>query len=497
MKNHLLLFMVILSCTHTFAQSPDINELASCANGLQVILKSSYLGSCQSQSGNGVTGYYYHYSLEVKNRTSNSVTLDKIFFYFYGRTPFSISCLTSRAGESTSITYQSHTFAGFENKIFGEFDLMFYSQNENIDLINRSQAQAKNVCNGTTQSLSSTSIQGNYNSQSFNRAQSQADDLVKQGKEKEAIALLENYKNDHPEETSLIAKKQEAIRSQLNKRLDQEQKTREKQEVAAGAAEVGMMYYLGGFIYANVGKDKPQNIQTANTWRFNFTQGFSFALMPTYNNEVISNVVGYQNTTTQTIENGSVATLNYDIGLQFWPYYGNNFGIGIMANGFGGYMPLPGSNASYRYQYGGQAFLGLPEVQLNVMYLLGDRGFSKSYRFSSSIASTEITDTGKGAAAFSRLMLGPRFSFGSDDFKKKHLEAYYIMENYPNMKQIKATGVNVTYYAHNRLKIYAEYFPNAARMGTLNDGYTISDGVTNNSTLVLFGVIRTIDVFGN
>lgn len=329
----------------------------------------------------------------------------------------------------------------------------------------------------------------------FNKTQKKAGELEKTGKYEEARQVWEKYKRDHPEDSARAEKEQKKIIAELGEKNDKDQKQRNAAGLAAGTAQVGLMFYLGGFMYSGIGKDKPQNIQTRNGLRFNLTYGYSFARMPIYTNRDRSSYIGTQPFNTKSVDKGTVNTLNLDLGIQFWPYYGENAGIGIIANGFGGYLPLAGTNSSYNYQYGGQVFLGFKSFKVIGTYLMGDRGFDYSDTFTTSIGSGTTYTQSNGASAFKRLMPGIRISLGQADFKTDHIDLCYILENYNNMKDIKASGLNITYSNHNRIKIYAEYLFNAARIGILQPGNELDSGLTNNGSYFVFGVVRSLDIF--
>ncbi len=274
----------------------------------------------------------------------------------------------------------------------------------------------------------------------------------------------------------------------------QAQELRNQKETSARNEQFNLMADGVGIIYKNLGVDKDNNVFVQSTRRFNLTLGFSFALMPIYSNNKSENYFGTAYNYTYTTETRSIPTLNLDFGLQFWPWYGENWGVGLLAEGFGGFLPLAGTNFSYQYNYGFQAIAGSKKVKASFKYLLGDRGISYSDTFSGGTGSSKSFYSGEGATYFSRIVIGPRFTFTSSEGVKRHLEVNYMMETYKNMTQIKSMGFNLTFVSDNRLRYYVDWMTNAARIGEIN--YELETGVTNQGFMLTIGVIRSFDWFG-
>lgn len=274
----------------------------------------------------------------------------------------------------------------------------------------------------------------------------------------------------------------------------QAQDLRDKKETAGREAQFNLMADMVGIIYKNLGVDKDNNIFVQSTRRFNLTLGFSFALMPSYSNSKYESYAGTTYFRTFSTSKGSIPTLNLDFGMQFWPWYGENWGIGILAESFGGALPLAGNNYSYQYNYGFQAIAGSKKVKASFKYLMGDRGILYSYTFSGGTGSSKTFYSSEGASYFNRIVIGPRFSFNSSKDVKRHLEVNYMLETYKNMTQIKSMGFNLTLVSDNRLRYYVDWMTNAARLGEVL--YDLDADVKNQGVMLNVGIIRSFDWFG-
>ena len=306
---------------------------------------------------------------------------------------------------------------------------------------------------------------------------------------------LEAKPND-PTAQQKIKELEEKAKSQraenYRKANQQAQNLRDKKETADRNAQFNLMADGVGIIYKNLGVDKDNNIFVQSTRRFNLTLGFSFALMPSYSNRKYESYFGTTYTRTFSTSTRSIPTFNLDFGMQYWPWYGENWGIGILAEGFLGALPLTGNNSSYQYNYGFHAIAGSKKVKASFKYLMGDRGISHGYTFS--LGSSKTFYSSEGASYFNRIVIGPRFSFNSSKDVKRHLEVNYMLETYKNMTQIKSMGFNLTLVSDNRLRYYVDWMTNAARIGEVL--YDLDADVTNQGTMLNVGIIRSFDWFG-
>lgn len=317
--------------------------------------------------------------------------------------------------------------------------------------------------------------------QEQDNTQKKADALVDQGKYDEAIAVWEEHKTKYPGD---IPKAENEITAIKIKKQDHKRDVNSKQENAAATEQVELMTVLGALMFKDMDKDgtKSSFNKGDGGTRFNFNMGYSFSSMPIYDNA--DSEYG-----TYTSSAG-VNTLNLDIGLQFWPYYSDFLGLGLISNAKGGYLPIGGQNFSYQYDYGAQLFLGARAVKLTALYQMGDRGFQHIETFASYTGDTYYDS--EGAAKFTRMVIGPRFSFGTTH-PVGNLDLLYVMESYPNMSSISASGFQIIYSSHNRIKIYGEAILGAARMGVIK--YELQDDVKNNGLIIQIGVVRMLDWF--
>lgn len=476
----------------------DGDQLISCKNGLQVKLSSEFLGSCESQTGNGVTGFYHRYKIEVQNSTGSTISSPGNF-YFYGKTPLSIKCIPNNAGESYR-TSGTHSIPPNSTRQIGEFDLMFYDETGNDEFMKKSILQLKNVC-GSSGALSTplgnktATGQTKNSSVSYSKDQDKiatakrAEELEKAGRYEEAKKVWDQYETRHPEDSELATSKRRDIHSNMNNNAQAARNAQEKKSTAELSAA---MLAFGVVMYKGTGEDKSDKNKYADkSWRLNFTCGYSLSFMPVYMNSVSSIYTGSQTVTFYEAEKKQIGTVNLDLGFQYWPYYGKNAGIGLIADGYGGYIPIGGSTFSYLYQYGLQAYGGLSNVKLLGSYSMGDKGFSTLQKFAT--GTYDDSSSGEGAARFTRIQGGLRFSFNTDTHPVHHLDVSYVMEKYPNMKQIDGSGINIAFSGHNRLRIYAEYMFKGARIGIIEPDFELE--AKNTGSYIRFGVIRSMDWF--
>lgn len=494
MKKIISIVALLTSFSLACAQSETVTRLQSCPNGLLVTLKSKFLGSCKSPSGNNAIGYYYRYSLEVENRSGQSINQQhNANFNLHGVQPFNIACLDNDAGLSISFAISAHEYKPYEIREVIQFDLMFYDKYDNTQVISNSKLFAQNVCGSSTGTSGATSSRSTSQltqtkGQDKSATQKKADELEKAGKYDEAKKVWDQYEVRHPEDADLAGSKRKDIHTNMNNKAQAARDVKQKQETAALAAT---MITFGAIMYKGLGNDKGKNKYAERSWRLNFSCGYSIAFMPVYMNSVSSIYNGSGTNTYFDAESKTVGTVNIDLGFQFWPYYGKNAGVGLIADGYGGYIPIGGSTFGYLYQYGAQAYAGANSIKGIFSYTMGDKGFSTVQKFSS--GTYDDASTGEGGAKFTRMMGGIRISINTNTHPVHHFDLSYIMESYNNMKKIKGNGFNLTYSAHNRLKIYGEYMFTGARIGVIEPDFTLD--AKNTGFYIRFGVIRSMDWF--
>lgn len=438
----------------------SIKTLAACANGLRITLESRFLGACYSTANED--GKYFEYQLVLENASATALTYGAYNYFFKGSAvaPKGDCSFFSKIGTSTSINASGSSLAGYGKKEH-RFGLGFLSAPENEMLVQSAVDQSKKFCMTSGSSLTPP-----------------------------ASATSASQSSLQPDQKQIEKNKAEYARQNIS-----DQKKRDASEKAAQASIFASMISLGGFMYNNLSKDSEKSLYNGGSWRFNFNVGYSFTSLPIYETVAQESYNGVTKSMDYSTRQGASNTLNLDLGLQFWPYYGDHFGVGVIAEGNAGYLPLAGENSSYTYNYGIQGMVGAASFKLSALYLMGDRGGSYSRVYSDQFGKS-MTNV-EGASKYSRFMVGPRFTFG-EVHPLRNLEILYITERYANLKRIKGSGFNITYAANNRLRIYAETMLKAARVGVLTSDYleTFDGEVNNTGMYVRFGVVRMIDRFG-
>ena len=102
-------------------------------------------------------------------------------------------------------------------------------------------------------------------------------------------------------------------------------------------------------------------------------------------------------------------TMGNSAGLEFYPYFGKNFGVGLISSGFFGYLP----QSSNSYYLGFSAFLGSEHLKLLGEYKSGSRSTDYSLDVGSEFG-LDIVGTGGGNYDYNAWGIGLRIG-GYDD----------------------------------------------------------------------------------
>lgn len=471
--------------------------LIQCASGLKLSLLWSKLGSCTSTANE--QGTYYSYNLIAENISSSAIEFGGYYYFFKGTVlPPSGNCsFFSQVGEWVKLQVYASTLHPYQRKE-NKFALGFVHPSQHEALINQAIQLSQNHCGSSHVPANASTSVGAYQTHAV-RARQYENDM----KYDLAISEWQLALSLKPGDTEATRAIERLNQKQIKKNKDDyaaknvsDQNKRNAKERAAQASIFASMAAIGGFMYNNITKDTKRSTYARGAWRFNFNIGYSFTSQPIYEPVESESYNGVTMRYDYYVSNSSSNTMNLDLGLQFWPYYGDHFGLGLLAEGNGGYFPLAGENVSYTYQYGLHALLGPKAFKVSIRYLMGDRGASFSNVYSDEFG--KRTSQVEGASTFRRSLVGTRISFGQAH-PRRHLDFYYVIENYPNLNNIKGNGFQISYESHNRLRIYGETMLKAARVGVVGPEFTktlSADGVRNTGMYIRFGVIRMIDRFG-
>ncbi len=283
----------------------------------------------------------------------------------------------------------------------------------------------------------------------------------------------------------------------LQNQLNEDQQARDELSAESTANIASSAGLLGALIFNDVGPefDRPKNKFRKGSWRFTINFGYSAALFPAYVNRT-SNIATITTTTstTSTIA-GLPGAPGLEGALRFWPFYSKHFGFSLGGQATGAMLPISGHTLLYDYNYGVKAFLGSGPVKLLAEYSMGDRGLDhvRNYSLAVSNLGSENQNLAVGATFYSRIGFGPRISF-STYTSLGNLELLYVMEDYENLKRISGHGLQVNYYAHNRIRVSAEVLFSAARIGIIS--HALEAGTQNTGSIYKLSVTRSWDSFG-
>lgn len=271
-------------------------------------------------------------------------------------------------------------------------------------------------------------------------------------------------------------------------------------DAATGAAvSVGaLMTAVGGALFSNIKNDNPYEIFKGNSWRICPSLGFAFTSAPIFHNSDWNFYDG--NSYINTKETISQQTFTFDLqgGLELWPLYGENAGVGMFAGLSGGAFI---ENMRFGYEYGVKGFYGVPAFKMFIEFSKGYRLF----KYDPTINPDEF-GSGKSQYTYNRISVGPMITWNGYfiDDTRINLSLLPIFElpdrrilNNSNKPLINNffNGISLNLHAENVMRIFADIFWSYLRTGDIE--YPIDSEMKTHTLFIRGGVIRTFDFFGN
>lgn len=205
-------------------------------------------------------------------------------------------------------------------------------------------------------------------------------------------------------------KKQEALkqeRAAQAKRREQARQQEQAMVASVGAAQVGIMFVLGGFIYNNYGRIHDGSIYTNDNLYFGIDGGFGFSSSPIFYNADDSESDHYR--FSSTLDLNTKIYFGYERVLEDLYEVGGEAYVGATAG------LLPTGDTQLNYHIGGKVFGGLTMIK----FLFGFEHGGREFR-SQSWLSTEDFGSGKTIYSHSTFSYGVKFNFLDPDGLTRH-----------------------------------------------------------------------------
>lgn len=337
------------------------------------------------------------------------------------------------------------------------------------------------------------------NQQRKNEERSKED---QQKKEEEARKKEEEARKKEEEEERLRREEEERQRLERQRKFYEEKdKIRQNNQNTAnslGSQALLVHYALGKIIYKNIGEDRYSNIYKGNNYKLNFHAGYTFTSIPTYFNSSRQSYDGNRMSYSNKTINDQTGTFELNGGFEFWPFYGEQYGLGVggtISLGHGLLFQQFSAFTNARIQ----GFAGSRKFKIFGEFSVGNRAVKNN-------AWIEPLELGSGRTGFfyQRLKLGPRLNFESDFFgnTKGVIDILPIFElpsfsknnilGPININWLPGLAINLSY--DNRLQFFTEYFWSYQRGGEVE--YSFSKRATFAGKFFKIGVLRNFDFFG-
>ncbi len=315
------------------------------------------------------------------------------------------------------------------------------------------------------------------------------------GEDEEIISEEEQYRQEYEEaqkqkEAERIQRKQEYDR--LNKEIEDG-----NTELAIQLAiyTLGLAYKLGkDLIYKDMGFNGIQGSYKKNAPYFGTGVGYTLTSAPMLTNSEIEDFNGNNFSYTRKTINHQTVSMDLEGFMEFWPFYGDEFGFGFVANGAAGL----GVESSKLEANGGFAgYFGKKHFKLLTSYRVGVRSFSHFPWIS-----PQELGSGKSQYKYQRLSVGTRFTFPAQfqGATRAHIDISALFEQpdfntasqSTSLLQSWNNGLNFTLEFENRIRFFVETFWNSTRHGQTE--YPMFE-TSNQGVFLKFGAIRKIDIY--
>lgn len=270
-------------------------------------------------------------------------------------------------------------------------------------------------------------------------------------------------------------------------------------EMGASAMLIHLM--IGKLIYGSMGNDNKNSRLIGDSYHMSVFGGYGISSRPIFNNSSYEVYDGYNYYYNEQTENVQTLTLDLNGGFEIWPLMGRN-------KGWGGFIQVGAGhgilfqNFSTNGQFGFKGYFGTDNFKLFGEYAAGYRWS----RYDSWIDAYEFGEGGRSSYTFSRLSVGPRFTFDADlrGKTKCHWDIRPVFEY--NSKEPRYYGNNplvfnwnngfhTSFWFENRMKMYFEYFWDYVRTGEVEYGF--DEDATFSGAMIRMGFMRSLDIFGN
>ena len=267
-----------------------------------------------------------------------------------------------------------------------------------------------------------------------------------------------------------------------------------------GASAIMLHLLIGKLIYGGMGNDKEHSRLLGDSYHMSVFGGYGFSSRPVFFNSSYEIYDGLNYYFNEQTENHDNLTLDLQGGFEIWPLMGRSRGWGGSVSASLGHGILF-QNFSFGAELGLKGYFGVDEMQLYGEYSIGTRGFDAN----GWIDPSELGEGAKGGYEYGRLLLGPRFSFDAElkGETRGHLIVGPVFEynskeprNFGNDPLVFNwnNGFHASFWFENRMKIFMEYFWDYVRTGDVE--YSYDDEATFSGTMVRFGALRSLDMFG-